>query len=1190
MRAPGAPLLVAAASLLACACSGACPDGDVARRGPVVVGVSVGPTAMERAAAEGLRAAVDEAARITQLGLTVLRLYHSSEEGLVDNVRALVDEHCAFAIAGRIGNSSTEARVLGWLANRSVPVVAPMAASGDLRNLTAHVARFPRRGGGETRLPLVVNVRASGSDELYHMLAMLARDWETAQRVAMAIQQTPFGHWAIGEVTRVLQVLRGNRTSSVPFQVLPNNEQLDWNALEAAGRRLFETEPRPKALIVCLATPEAAVAVVKWMARSGAVPAGLSVFMTSWMSATDVAANLTVQERGLLVAKRVRLFFTQTVPDAGQGGGAARLDALHRRFAVADVPNKTRDALEGYLSGWFIYEVAQHAVARLGLPLTREKFLRTVFRDMRTFNVMGFGLGPYGDGGLGQDALSLQSANDSCNQGMHEVFLAQYNLSSRTLEHLPGASLKFAGCTAPTVASESDLTIVGSAMAPGQEDRVARAGLLAAVMLYDSGNTGAAALRTVQGNLSYAGQLFRDGRVVALVRPTVSSAVSDALLGSLPPLVSPMPGFFGHRRPFRKRIVNLFPSSLDEMSAALKRTVSEAMAKPGGADGLLVLGGTLSPLQLSRLCASWMVVVLNSQVTIEGPVDGRLPLHYRLSVSPPMSHFPTTSALRTEYATWVSSDDVGETSFQSFLVGKFMSMVVHAAIERSPGKRIEAADIVHEVYKRGSWTLAPGVDAGPFKDACNDYDRFDCCNQGLDTIYVVDGTTQQVEQTYEHVGDCGKNYLSPSNRDGDTALGLGLGLGVSLGAALIVATAVLSIVVWRSGRTVEFLNIRKGEIELSRCLGHGRLGSLFLADWHGTAVAVRVIEKRATPKEDQRVIKEEVLLLSRHHHPNVLLLLGFCETPSEIMVVTEYLEGGTLADYIKRFKGSTSVFSLISMAFDVLKGIAYLHSCKPPIVHGSINKNNLLIDARGTVKVTDFWVSSKNTTLAAHGMVRSVRRASWLAPEVISCTFLTPATDVYAFAVVLWELISPLDTAPASQGSDPEGSPEVVSTASVSNCGCDFEMHTTQLGPPEIPPNVPPDVSDLLERCWQAQPERRPSVFQILRNWPSTFASYGVFEVPKDWGSSTYGEQKQSESSGAHSRNDSRAPGCAAAAGDEMAESMISIMPHNNAADALQTPVDQAQDLSVANQLAVLRDMGIGAPAAEPVGSPRVTW
>eukprot|EP00727_Mastigamoeba_balamuthi_P001376 m51a1_g11235 hypothetical protein (334) ;mRNA; r:9247-12589 len=45
---------------------------------------------------------------------------------------------------------------------------------------------------------------------------------------------------------------------------------------------------------------------------------------------------------------------------------------------------------------------------------------------------------------------------------------------------------------------------------------------------------------------------------------------------------------------------------------------------------------------------------------------------------------------------------------------------------------------------------------------------------------------------------------------------------------------------------------------------------------------------------------------------------------------------------------------------------------------------------------------------------------------------------------------------------------------------------------------VPKEVVELLGRCWQKQPERRPSVFQILRNWPQTFASAGVFEVPSD--------------------------------------------------------------------------------------------
>eukprot|EP00727_Mastigamoeba_balamuthi_P013403 m51a1_g8686 putative pas domain-containing protein tyrosine kinase (1222) ;mRNA; r:11101-15418 len=1200
----------------ACARAAACVrDGGH----EVVVGLSVGTSLMERDAADGLRAAIREAQLLTVINLTVRQLNHTNEEDLKKNIRALVDDHCAFMIAGRIGNSTTEQLVLADLKNRSVPLVGALTATEDLHNASKYTAVFPRSGGGTTTLPLIANVRASGGDELFHIVAMLARDWEMLQRVSLVWQKTAFGLWANRSVDKVVGFLLGENRSLVSNYMVVG-ERLSDDDLRQAGQDLFEKPEQPRALILCIG-PKTALQFLVWLSRSGHEQ--LSVFLPSWASASDLAVSLDATTRALLAQRRISVHFTQTMPDPAPRDVDSS-PSLLRRFAVADVPRRTHDALEGYLSGWFIYEVAQHAVARDGLPLTRESFLRAAFVGVRTFSVQGVALGPYGDGGISGDRTSMQSGSDGCNQGMHEVFLTRFDLANGSLTHLPGSSMKFAGCTTPRVAQRDELTILGSVMPSDSDDeRTARAGLLATVMLHDSQGTDSAALKTALGSLGDAARLFgSNSQVAALLRPSVDSpsSVTQEVLRQFA-VVSPTPGFFGLRRPFDRRIVNVFPSSYDEMEAAEKffgnkttvavfanddsaytkeclervtrtdsalgfKQVDAAEAQKillgerSGHGGLLVLGGKLD---LSRL-DSPATVLLNSQVAVvsAGAPGARSSGFLRLSVSPPMSYFPTTSALRTEYSTWVASADMSEASFQSFLVGKFMSLVIHSAKESHPRLTLSSDDLVDEVYKGSVWTLAQGVELGPFKSGCSGGDRRDCCNQGLDTVYVVDGRTQKVVQAFEHVGDCGRKYMAvpaPASRSG-LSRELGLGLGIGLGAALVVATAVLSIAVWRSRRTIEFLNIRKGEIELGKCLGNGRLGSLYLADWHGTAVAVRVIEKRATPKEDQRVIKEEVLLLSRHHHPNVLLLLGFCETPSEIMVVTEYLEGGTLADYIRREKSTSSVFTLISMAFDVLKGIAYLHSCKPPIVHGSINKNNLLIDAKGTVKVSDFWVSTRNSAPAPQSKVRSVRRASWLAPEVISCTFLTPATDVYAFGVVLWELVSPLDAAEAPLGSCSGSDASPDSSA----CAQGAEMHTTQLGPPEIPPNLPTEVAELLKQCWRTQPERRPSVFQILRNWPSTFASFGAFEVPQDLNSTASGAMQLVECDATRWRTDSRAP--AVVANDDIAASMLSIMPQRADSVALQTP--DGHGLSAASQLAVLHDGSFAAPI-EPPRSPRVT-
>eukprot|EP00727_Mastigamoeba_balamuthi_P009081 m51a1_g4796 hypothetical protein (1312) ;mRNA; f:83211-93260 len=246
--------------------------------------------------------------------------------------------------------------------------------------------------------------------------------------------------------------------------------------------------------------------------------------------------------------------------------------------------------------------------------------------------------------------------------------------------------------------------------------------------------------------------------------------------------------------------------------------------------------------------------------------------------------------------------------------------------------------------------------------------------------------------------------------------------------------------------------------------------------------------KTKATRDDLRSIKHEITLLHKLHHPNLLMLMGFCETKTELIVISEYMGGGSLDQYLRQQKDAHNVFTLIAIAF-------------PPVIHGNINTHNLLLDDKMGAKVSDFWFMSKRKLFSSGGS--GLKSGGFLAPEIVAGNSPTTATDVYAFGVVLWELFLPVDryaqlTASRSAGCSNAGTPgsDVQSGA--------VEM---QVGPvavtPEIPPTTPREVAQLLNRCWGPRPEERPSIFQILRSWPTTFAEIGVFQVPNDLGAST---------------------------------------------------------------------------------------
>eukprot|EP00727_Mastigamoeba_balamuthi_P013551 m51a1_g8819 putative serine threonine protein (1228) ;mRNA; f:326052-330505 len=1178
----------------------------------VVIGLSVGPTLMEQSAADGFRAAIAEASRITRLGLRLVEYNHTCDEQLVANVERLVVHDSALLVVGRPGNTTTEKNVLELLKRHSVPLVGFVSGSETLRNITNNTAPF-RVGGKDVVLPVVVNVRGSVHDEINNVLSVLSRDVSVVTAVAVVAEDTPLGIFATTYTNRALSIFNLSLLSNYTFtNTSTTDADMRW-----AENTLFHSSGQraPKAVIVCT-SPTTAIRYVTWLAHSAHT--GVRLFLMSWTSALDLTTALRAdaETRRLLAAKNISLYFTQTMPFPTPP--ADKLDQaipLLQQFSLVPLAHKPHSALEGYLTGWFIYDVAQKAVARHGLPLTRGDFLNSVFVDTRTFSVLGVTLGPYGDGGI-SGPRSTQSAGDACNQGVHEVFMTKIDLATCLEAPVPGGSLKFAGCHTQMLGNQSAVTTVGTILRPGNaEDMVARSGLMGAVQDYGSQTTRIMMLRSVTGSVDSTRGPFERSGTVAVVSPTLETKKSAEPLKNMA-VISPMPGLWALRRPLdmTSKLIHLFPSSYDEVQTAFEffrlHNISSyvvilndaspynfecadrfAVLKKNYTDGeitvernakniaqyildrvhtvrgFVILGGSFDP---HSVAGNNTVFLLNSQVRASTKHPESWTSTYRLSVTPPTSYFASTSELRTDYSSWVSAEDATEESFASFFVGKFLSQVVLKASNSHPGQVLTADDIVDAVYEKGSFTIE-GIEIGPFSNECKDT-RF-CCNQGLNTVYVLQGAfNNKIVWNYDK-GNCGRLYLPEENSQNDSDI-LAIILSVCVGGVFILCMVSVTVAIWKH-RRVEFFNIRRGELELGSCIGHGRVGSMYLADWHGTAVAVRVIDKKATPKEDQRLIKDEVLLLHKHHHPNLLMLMGFCETKTELLVVTEYMEGGTVSDFLARGKPFVHVFTLLSMAFDVLKGIAYLHSCKPAIVHGSISARNLMIDGQGTVKVSDLWYSNKRGAFSSSGSSsKALSRVGWQPPEVIAQAPLTPAADVYAFGIVLWELIAPPDltmsssSTPASANSSraptPCATPDAVSISI--SVGAGEVRQSTQLGPPVLPPSMSPEVVELLESCWQMQPERRPSVFQILRHWSTTFGSLGKFEIPQDF-EVPMGEElhtRQPSQVAINNVSDNNKTGLGNVDGDlsdEVEATMASFMPVSADSEALQTPRASEADL-----------------------------
>eukprot|EP00181_Compsopogon_caeruleus_P003862 CAMPEP_0184679168 /NCGR_PEP_ID=MMETSP0312-20130426/1991_1 /TAXON_ID=31354 /ORGANISM="Compsopogon coeruleus, Strain SAG 36.94" /LENGTH=254 /DNA_ID=CAMNT_0027128445 /DNA_START=326 /DNA_END=1087 /DNA_ORIENTATION=+ len=199
------------------------------------------------------------------------------------------------------------------------------------------------------------------------------------------------------------------------------------------------------------------------------------------------------------------------------------------------------------------------------------------------------------------------------------------------------------------------------------------------------------------------------------------------------------------------------------------------------------------------------------------------------------------------------------------------------------------------------------------------------------------------------------------------------------------------------------------EMKLERVIGEGRWSKVYLAEWLFQPVAVKILQgmdsvgERNTTEEAglrERLVKE-IGISSQLRHPNILLFMGASLDGSQpLSIVSEYFESGSLADLISSVQTLT-LEQKLHIAMSIARGLLYLHSSNPRVLHRDLKLENVLVSSEGKrVVVADFGVSQ----LCFGGGEASgpVGTPSTMAPEVIEGEPYTPASDVYSFGIVLW--------------------------------------------------------------------------------------------------------------------------------------------------------------------------------------------
>ncbi|GMY29022.1 protein LYK5 [Fagus crenata] len=182
-------------------------------------------------------------------------------------------------------------------------------------------------------------------------------------------------------------------------------------------------------------------------------------------------------------------------------------------------------------------------------------------------------------------------------------------------------------------------------------------------------------------------------------------------------------------------------------------------------------------------------------------------------------------------------------------------------------------------------------------------------------------------------------------------------------------------------------------------------GSVYRGSFKGDDAAVKVM------KGD---VSNEINLLKRINHTNIIRLSGFCVHAGNTYLVYEYAENGSVTDWLHSSKYQTSSTLVwkqrVQIAHDVADALNYLHNyTNPPYIHKNLKTSNILLDGNLRGKVSNFGLARtlENEDGGGFQLTRHVVGThGYMAPEYIENGVITPKLDVFAFGVVMLELLS----------------------------------------------------------------------------------------------------------------------------------------------------------------------------------------
>lgn len=249
-------------------------------------------------------------------------------------------------------------------------------------------------------------------------------------------------------------------------------------------------------------------------------------------------------------------------------------------------------------------------------------------------------------------------------------------------------------------------------------------------------------------------------------------------------------------------------------------------------------------------------------------------------------------------------------------------------------------------------------------------------------------------------------------------------------------------------------------------IGCGSYGSVHLArrKEDGQIFAVKIARVRGEEERQHAdQLQRELEICRDLSHRHIVRCLGHDYADRRLYIYLEYMPGGSLRRHVSEF-GALEGNLLRKATRGVLKGLHYLHTQAPPVVHRDLKGANVLLTLDFCVKLADFGCSKRDVDTTSFKECGSLH---WMAPEVMTRAGHGRMADIWSFGCLVIEMAT---------ATDPWGRKAFESIWQAAQV-----IGSSDRTPP-VPDTLPQATRDLLARCLVRDPDKRPSTAELLED------------------------------------------------------------------------------------------------------------